>query len=110
MSLSHDVSGFFLRGLFAGWLIALMVWLLPAAEVNRPAIIVVLTYVVAIGGFSHVIAGSVDAFFLMEIGESSKAEYVRFLLPTLAGNILGGVLLVAVLNYGQVASEVDHHD
>ena len=36
---------------FAGWLIALMVWLLPFAESARVWVIMIITYLVAIGGF-----------------------------------------------------------
>src|SRR5205814_9614987 len=53
-----------LRGIFAGWLIALMVWLLPFAEAARVWVIVIVTYVVGLAGFSHVIAGAVDVMYL----------------------------------------------
>lgn len=33
-----------------------------------------------------------------------------FFLPTLLGNVLGGVLLVAVLNHGQIARELKEKD
>jgi formate/nitrite transporter FocA (FNT family) len=91
-----------LRAIFAGWLIALMVWLLPAAETSRPLIIIIVTYVVALGGFAHVIAGSVDTAFLVHTGEASLQDYVlRFFVPTLVGNIIGGVALVAALTTGR---------
>jgi formate-nitrite transporter family protein len=107
---AHTISASFgttlLRAVFAGWLIALMVWLLPAAEGSRPLIIVIITYVVSLSGFSHVIAGSVDCWFLVETGQANLRQFVTiFFVPTLAGNIIGGVTLVAVLNYGQVAQE-----
>jgi formate/nitrite transporter FocA (FNT family) len=93
------------KGLFAGWLIALMVWLLPVAEAGRIWIIVLLTYVVGLGQLSHVIAGSVDAIYTVASGRHGWAEYaVHFLLPTLTGNCLGGVTMVAALNYAQVAA------
>ncbi len=95
------------RGIFAGWLIALMVWLLPYAETARIWVILLITYVVALGDFSHVIAGSVDTLYLVLTGERSFGEYLgRFLAPALLGNILGGVSLVAVLAHAQfVGSE-----
>lgn len=98
----------FLKAIFARWLIALMVWLLPASEgAGRAVVIVVLTYVVSLGEFKHVIAGSVDGFFLREIGAAGLGELAtRFFVPTLLGNVIGGVALVAILNYGQVAKEV----
>lgn len=97
-----------LAGVFAGWIIALMVWLMPGSGSARPAVIVLLTWLVSVAGFAHVVAGSVDASFLVWSGQASVAEYMwRFLVPTLLGNVLGGVTLVAVLNYGQVATEVE---
>lgn len=102
-----DFGGTFLRAIYAGWLIALMVWLLPAAEGSRPLIILIITYIVALSGFPHVIAGSVDCAFLVQIGEATWQDFIgRFFVPTLLGNIVGGVALVAALNYGQVATEV----
>ncbi len=93
------------RGIFAGWLIALMVWLLPAAETARVHVIVILTYVVALGAFSHVIAGSVDTLYLVATGRLTSLAYVGgFLLPTLVGNVLGGIALVAALNHAQVVA------
>jgi len=95
-----------LRGIFAGWLIALMVWLLPASEGTRLHIIIILTYIVSLGGFSHIIAGSVDILYLVNTGAVSWYTYlIGFMLPTLIGNIIGGVSLVAALNFAQVAAE-----
>ncbi len=95
-----------LKSIFAGWLIALMVWLLPAAETARVHIIIIITYVVSLGSFSHIIAGSVDTLYLSSIGELSWQGYLSgFFAPTLLGNIIGGVSLVAALNYAQVAAE-----
>ena len=94
------------KGIFAGWLIALMVWLLPAAETSKLQIIIILTYLVGLGEFAHIIAGSVDAFYLVNLGKLTwLACFGTFIVPTLIGNIIGGVSLVAVLNYAQVASE-----
>jgi len=106
-ALRADFGVTFVRAVYAGWLIALMVWLLPAAEGSRPLIIVILTYVIAVSGLSHIIAGSVDCAFLVQIGAATwKDFFMRFFEPTLLGNIVGGVALVAALNYGQVAPEV----
>lgn len=96
------------KGIFAGWLIALMVWLLPAAEAARLWVIIIITYLIGLAGFAHIIAGSVEAFYLVFSGAAGLTEYAtRFFLPTLIGNVIGGVALVAVLNYGQVARELD---
>jgi len=98
----------FVRAVFAGWLIALMMWLLPAAKGSRAHIIIIMTYVLALGEFSHIIAGSVDCAFLVQTGKASLSDYiVVFFIPTLLGNVVGGTTLVALLNYGQVAAELD---
>jgi len=91
----------------AGWLIALMIWLLPSARSARLLVIVLLTYVVALGRFSHVIAGSVEAAYAMVVGRASPADYViGFFLPTILGNTVGGVALVALLNHAPLAPDV----
>ena len=108
----HSLRGGFgltiLRGIFAGWLIALMVWLLPASQGNRLHIIILITYLVSLGGFAHIIAGSVDVRYLVNIGSVSWLTYLAsFMLPTLIGNIIGGVSLVAALNFAQVNAETE---
>jgi formate/nitrite transporter FocA (FNT family) len=94
-----------LKGVFAGWLIAMMVWMLPAAETARFFVVVVMTYLVALGGFAHIVAGSVEVFYAVLSGAASWGEYFGWMLPTLAGNILGGTTLVAALGHAQVAGE-----
>jgi len=97
----------FIHGVYAGWMIALMVWLLPGAETSRTLIIIIITYIVAVMGFSHIIAGSVDCAYAVERGIATWTQFCwRFFTPTLLGNIVGGVALVAALNYGQVAPEI----
>ena len=49
------------NSILAGWLIALMVWVLPGAGPAKMPIIMVITYTVAMGHFSHSIAGSCEA-------------------------------------------------
>ena len=93
------------RAIFAGWLIALTVWLLPSADSSRVSIIIILTYLIGLGGFNHVIAGSTKMFYLMMTGEETWGAYVtQFLAPTLLGNIIGGVSLVAFLGHAQVVA------
>ncbi|HEX6090295.1 MAG TPA: formate/nitrite transporter family protein [Gemmatimonadales bacterium] len=93
----------FLRAIFAGWLIALMVWMLPAARSAQFFIVLVMTWLVGAAGLAHIIAGSVDVLYLVFAGDLTWAGYAgRFFAPALAGNIIGGTLLVAALNHAQV--------
>ena len=106
IGMAHLGAGFgtvLTRAIFAGWLIALMVWLLPAAETARISVIIIVTYLIGIGGFNHVIAGSTTMFFLIATKSISWGTYfMGFFLPTLAGNVIGGVALVAALAHAQV--------
>ncbi len=104
-SMQGDFISSLLKGTFAGWLIALMVWLLPAAEATRLHIIIIITYVIGIGEFAHIIVDTVNAAYLLYLGLISWTALFTVLLPILLGNILGGVTFVAILNYGQVAGE-----
>ncbi len=96
----------FLRAIFAGWLIALMVWLLPVAESAKVWVIIIMTYLVALGGFAHIIAGSVEVSYAVMSGAADwSAFFGSWMLPTLFGNIIGGVSLVAVLGHAQVVND-----
>jgi formate/nitrite transporter FocA (FNT family) len=100
-----------LTAILAGWLIALMVWLLPSSSNIKLFVIVFLAYTVALGQFSHIIAGSTDASYAVLIGRASLCQYVaNFFVPTLIGNTIGGVLLVALLNHAPVAPELENSE
>ncbi|MFN2567822.1 MAG: formate/nitrite transporter family protein [Gemmatimonadaceae bacterium] len=94
-----------IRAVFAGWLIALMVWMLPAAQSAQIAVIFMLTWIVGLAGLSHIIAGSTAVMYAAFVGDIGFGEYLGdFMLPTLIGNTIGGASLVAALNHAQVAS------
>jgi len=100
-----------LRGIFSGWLIALLVWLMPFAETARVWVIIILTYVIGLGHLSHVIAGSIEAAALAAVGELTwTAAFTHFTVPCLLGNIIGGVALVAAINHAQVVAGHDAPD
>lgn len=103
----HAIEGDFwnlaVRGVFAGWLIALMVWLLPAAETARLWIIIIVTYVIGLGDFTHIVAGAVEVFYAAMLGAISWSHAIGgWFVPVLLGNLTGGLLLVAALNHAQV--------
>ena len=97
----------FFMGIPAGFLIAAMVWLMPSAETSRFHVVTAVTYVIAIGGFSHIVAGSFEAFLLLANGEIGLgAMLAGFTLPVLFGNVFGGTALFALIAYAQVMKEV----
>jgi len=94
-----------LRGIFAGWLIATVVWMNAATKTSRFPIIVTLTYVVGLAGLTHIVAGSVEILFLVMAGAKTWWSFCSgYMVPTLIGNILGGVSLVSALNHAQVVA------
>jgi formate/nitrite transporter FocA (FNT family) len=96
------------KAFLAGWLIALMVWILPAAQSARIFVILIITYVVSLAHLSHIVAGSTEAAYDVLSGAASFGQYcILFLIPTLLGNILGGVVLVTMLNHGSIAPEME---
>lgn len=106
---SESFSTILLRGVFAGWLIALLVWVLPGAPNNQFWIITLISYVVGAAGLSHIIAGSIEVMTTVAAGERPWTAYVAgFLVPVFIGNAVGGIGLVSLLNYGQVVTETDH--
>jgi formate-nitrite transporter family protein len=91
------------RAIFAGWLTALMVWHLPGAESARVSIIIIVTYLVGISRFNHIIAGSTTMFFQIATRSISWGTYaMQFFLPTLLGNVIGELSLVAALGHATV--------
>lgn len=107
-ALGTNFTATVLKAMFAGWLIALMVWLLPSARSARLATILLITYVVSLSRLSHIIAGSVEAFYAVFTGSATAGDFLfRFMIPTLIGNIIGGVSLVGMLNHAAIAPEIN---
>ena len=95
------------KGIVAGFLVASLVWILARSDGARLPTIVLITWLIALGDLAHVVAGSVEAAFLVFMGELQPiAAFVDFLLPTLVGNVLGGTVLFTLLAYAQIAEEI----
>lgn len=102
-----SVGRMFLAGIVSGFLIAAMVWMIPSAESATFAVIALMTYLIAAGGFTHIVAGSVEAYVLVMNGDWTAWQAIgRFMLPVLAGNMVGGTALFAMLSYAQVKDEM----
>lgn len=110
--LSRHATGFapmeaFQRAIPAGVLVAAIVWMLPESDGFGFFVILVFTWLIAAGDFTHVVAGSVEMAFLLVQGLLTPSDAVfSFFLPVLAGNILGGTVIFALLAFGQVRREL----
>jgi formate/nitrite transporter FocA (FNT family) len=64
-----------------------------------------LAFVVGIGKLAHCIATSGEILSAVVAGSTAGTSYAHWLLWATLGNIAGGVVIVSLLNYGQVAGE-----
>lgn len=99
----------FAKAIPAGLLIAALVWMLAAGEQDNFFIIILMTWLIAAGGFTHIIAGSVEMAFLLLTGEMGLlAAVFGFFIPVFLGNVFGGTVVFGMITWGQVREEV--HD
>jgi formate/nitrite transporter FocA (FNT family) len=90
-----------------GWLIALVAWVVTASHwtIGQVAMIWLLTFVLGIGRFAHCIVTSSEILSAVLYGLVPAMGYIRWLVPATLGNIVGGVVMVSLLNYGQVKEQ-----
>lgn len=97
----------FVNAIPAGFMIAILAWSLPNAREQAFQVIVAVTYVVAIAGFSHSIVGSDEAFLLLFAGKTDVVQtFAGLLLPAILGNLVGGAGVFALLAHAQVRGEM----
>ena len=103
-AISHPAASVFWSGVIAGWMIALAAWLVSASHSITGSVMVIwmLTYVVGLGDFAHCIASSCEIMTTVLSHHATWLAYFQWFGPAVLGNILGGVCLVTILEYGQV--------
>jgi|SRR5581483_8173141 formate/nitrite transporter FocA (FNT family) len=94
----------FFSGIVGGWLIALVAWMVTASHwtIGQLVMVWLLTFIVGVGHFAHCIVTSAEILCSVVAGALPVASYLHWLLPATLGNIVGGVVIVSLLNYGQV--------
>ncbi|WP_028357434.1 formate/nitrite transporter family protein [Brackiella oedipodis] len=102
---SQDAMSNIIKGIPAGILISALVWIMANMK-HRLGIIFFVTYLMALGSFSHVIVGSAEMAYAVLHDIAGLGDYfLRFLLPTALGNIIGGTLIFTLMIHGQVSSD-----
>jgi len=101
-----DPMDIFIRGIPAGFIIATLVWMMPSAKGMEIFVIFLMTYLIAIGDFTHVVAGSCEAFLLALTHHASWGDAITYIGMAGLGNIIGGSALFSVLAYAQVKDEM----
>lgn len=88
-------------------------WLSAASRdrVSRILFVIIVTAVIGFGPFHYGIAGTTEVLSAMVLGQGIAFwGYGHFLLWTTSGNIVGGAVLVGLLNYGNVALADEKQD
>lgn len=104
--LENEWGQMFAKGIISGWMIATMVWMIPSMEHAKIWIILMITYLMALGDFTHIVVGSVEISYLVWAGEIGwNVFWLDFAAPTLVGNIIGGSFIFALISHAQVRSD-----
>ena len=103
-AISYSWSHVFWSAVIGGWIIALVAWLVSGSHSITGSVMLIwlLTFLVGVGHFAHCIASSGEILAAVLQHEVSVSKYFWWLLPAVLGNITGGVLIVTLLEYGQV--------
>lgn len=111
--IDHSYDVLLLSGIFAGWLMGLLTWLLNSTMdvLARILIITIITGTIGFVGFHHSIVGNIEVFGALIHSESiSLGDYFTFLLLTLLGNGIGGAIVVGLFKYRIFASNYPSED
>lgn len=95
----------FVSAMLAGWLMSLGGWLVISMSSAGAQIvcIYIVTFLIGIGGLHHSIAGSAEVFTAwLQGGGFGPAQIGLFLLSAASGNLVGGSVFVAGLNYAHI--------
>lgn len=105
--MKNSPSEMFANAIISGWLIATMVWMFPAAGAAKIVVIILMTWLIALGDTTHIVVGSVEILYLVFNGTLHWSDFLwPFALPTLAGNICGGTFIFALMSHAQIRNDM----
>ncbi len=108
--LAPDFVTAFGRAMVAGWLLGVIVWLVHAARETVARIVLIwgLIYLQGTARLYHSIVGALEALYALVHGEIGASAFLGgFLVPVTLGNIVGGVVFVALLNFVQLGGATE---
>ncbi|ELY2646726.1 formate/nitrite transporter family protein [Cronobacter sakazakii] len=110
MEVMHNSPGeMFANAIISGWIIATMVWMFPSAGAAKIVVIILMTWLIALGNTTHIVVGTVEILYLVFNGTIHWSEFFwPFALPTLAGNIIGGTFIFALLSHAQIRNDMSN--
>lgn len=102
---SHPLHWLLVAGVFAGWLMGLLAWLVSSADntLGRVFFIWMVTATIGMLHLPHSIAGNVEVLFgLFTTTAVTLTDYLVFLSLATVGNAIGGAIFVGLMKYGHV--------
>ncbi|MEQ9879910.1 formate/nitrite transporter family protein [Pectobacterium aroidearum] len=107
--MKNSPTEMFANAIVSGWIIATMVWMLPRAYSAKLWIIILMTWMIAFSNLTHIVAGASEIFYLVFIGYIPWQAFIwPFALPTLAGNIIGGTFIFALISHAQIRNDMSN--
>lgn len=106
--LGTDPSVLFFKAVFAGLIVAGVVWVEYAARdtISRLVVVYLAFLAIPMGNLFHVVVSFTEVVYLVIQGQLALATgMTNFVLPVLLGNTVGGVVLVTVVNYFQTSEK-----
>ncbi|MDI6536489.1 formate/nitrite transporter family protein [Pantoea ananatis] len=105
--MEHTPGEMFANAVISGWIIATMVWMFPYAGAAKLFVIVMMTWLVALGDLAHIVVGSVEVLYLVFNGSIPWTKFLwPFAIPTLLGNLTGGTLIFALISHAQIRNDM----
>jgi formate/nitrite transporter FocA (FNT family) len=102
-----DVPVIFGSAILAGWLMALLSWLVSSSTetISRIVVIYMITVIVGFAGLHHSIVGNTEVLAGLIFTDAISVDtYLTFQVTALLGNAFGGVIFVALLRYRAFAA------
>jgi formate/nitrite transporter FocA (FNT family) len=111
-SASGSWGSLFWKGIAGGWIIALVAWLVTASRDTSAQVVLIwlATFVIGAAHLAHCIAGSTEILAGVLGGHVAVGTFFYWLSAATLGNALGGVVMVSLLNYGQVVGSGRDHE
>ncbi len=96
--------------MLAGWLMGLLSWLVTASRdtISQILLVWLITTTIGLAHLHHSIVGTVEVLAGIFANQGiTFGQYGHFLIWSILGNALGGVVFVALVKYGHATRRVD---
>lgn len=74
--MKNSPTEMFANAIISGWIIATMVWMFPAAGGAKIVVIILMTWLIALGDTTHIVVGSVEILYLVFNGTLPWSDFL----------------------------------